>query len=103
MDIIANLKEYKRLKTSLSREYGKTPQQIQQAIEMIAQHILAKEGEKTITSAEIVTLATPEDSILHDMFDWTKTQQDRENAADELIQSTSVFLSSNKFYTFTKQ
>jgi len=102
MDIIENLKEYKRLKTELARKYCVTQQELQKAMEEIVNYILSK-SDKTITSAEVIELATSETSAIHKIFDIAKSQEDKEKEADELIKSVSIFLSSNKLYILKKQ
>lgn len=101
MGILEDLKEYKRLKTMLASEYKVTQKIIQAAIEEIAKYVLSKE-DKIITSAEIITLASQENSQLSNLFSMDKTQQEKEIEADELIEMAQIFLSSNKLYKFTK-
>lgn len=95
------LKQYKKILRNLSNQFGYDQKTVQRAVEYVLSLAISQGGK--ITTLELVTASESVDALLHDMFDWTKSSEYREEQAKVLLDIVPLFIASNnKIYSINK-
>jgi len=99
---VPELKNYKKSKKQLANTFNVSKKTVQRAIDEIVGFSLTNGN--TISSAEFVAAAQDEDALLHDIFDWEATQQEREAVADAIFSMIEYVVAGNgKLYRIYPQ